>query len=72
MIADVFAGAVTPAQLTTAEFAAATARALRPGGVYAVNVAAGQLPSTPVPRAKGSTGRGQRSPPSVRSTRKRA
>jgi spermidine synthase len=45
VIADVFAGAVTPAHLTTAEFAAATARALRPGGVYAVNVAAGQLPA---------------------------
>jgi hypothetical protein len=45
VIADVFAGAVTPAHLTTAEFAAATARALRPGGVYAVNVAAG-LPSS--------------------------
>jgi hypothetical protein len=44
VIADVFAGAVTPAHLTTAEFAAATARALRPGGVYAVNIAAGQLP----------------------------
>jgi hypothetical protein len=42
VIADVFAGAVTPAHLTTAEFAAATAAALRPGGVYAVNVAAGQ------------------------------
>jgi hypothetical protein len=41
VIADVFAGAVTPPALTTAEFAAATARALRPGGVYAVNVAAG-------------------------------
>jgi len=41
VIADVFAGAVTPAHLTTAEFVAATARALRPGGVYAVNVAAG-------------------------------
>ena len=41
VIADVFAGAVTPAHLTTAEFAAATARALRPGGVYAVNVAGG-------------------------------
>jgi len=38
----VFAGAVTPAHLTTAEFTAATVRALRPGGVYAVNVAAGQ------------------------------
>jgi len=43
VIADVFAGAVTPAHLTTAEFTTATARALRPGGVYAVNVAAGQL-----------------------------
>jgi hypothetical protein len=41
VIADVFAGAVTPAHLTTAEFAAATARALRPGGAYAVNVASG-------------------------------
>ena len=41
VIADVFAGAVTPPRLTTAEFAAATARALRPGGMYAVNVAAG-------------------------------
>ena len=45
VIADVFAGSVTPPHLTTAEFTAATARALRPGGVYAVNVAAGQLPS---------------------------
>jgi spermidine synthase len=44
VIADVFAGAVTPAHLTTAEFAAAAARALRPGGVYAVNVAAGTPP----------------------------
>ena len=44
VIADVFAGAVTPPHLTTAEFAAVTARALRPGGVYTVNVAAGQLP----------------------------
>jgi spermidine synthase len=41
VISDVFAGAVTPPPLTTAEYAAATARALRPGGVYAVNVAAG-------------------------------
>lgn len=52
VIADVFAGAVTPPHLTTAEFAAATARALRPGGVYAVNVAAGQSPfAGPGPRA---------------------
>ena len=50
VIADVFAGAVTPAHLTTAEFAAATARALRPGGVYAVNVAAGQSPTGAAPR----------------------
>jgi hypothetical protein len=41
----VFAGAVTPPHLTTAEFAAATARALRPGGVYAVNIAAGPAPA---------------------------
>jgi spermidine synthase len=46
VIGDVFAGAVTPPHLTTAEFAAAAARALRPGGVYAVNVAAGQSPSS--------------------------
>jgi spermidine synthase len=45
VIADVFAGAVTPPHLTTAEFAAATARALRPGGVYAVNIAAGPAPA---------------------------
>jgi spermidine synthase len=53
VIADVFAGAVTPAHLTTAEFTAATARALRPGGVYAVNVAAGQL--SPDMRSPGGT-----------------
>jgi hypothetical protein len=41
VIADVFAGAVTPPHVTTAEFAAAAARALRPGGVYAVNIASG-------------------------------
>jgi spermidine synthase len=41
VVSDVFAGAVTPPRLTTAEFAALTARALRPGGIYAVNVAAG-------------------------------
>ena len=51
VIADVFAGAVTPAHLTTAEFAAAAARALRPGGVYAVNLAGGQLPSGGSPSA---------------------
>lgn len=41
IVCDVFAGAVTPAHLTTAEFIAATARALRAGGVLTVNVAAG-------------------------------
>jgi hypothetical protein len=51
VIADVFAGAVTPAHLTTAEFTAATARALRPGGVYAVNVAGGPpSPGVTTPR----------------------
>ncbi len=41
VISDVFAGARIPAHLATAEYAAAAARALRPGGVYAVNVADG-------------------------------
>jgi len=41
VISDVFAGAQTPFHLTTAECARAVARALRPGGVYAVNVADG-------------------------------
>jgi spermidine synthase len=59
VIADVFAGAVTPAHLTTAEFAAATRRALRPGGVYAVNVAAGPVNAATVQLASsGPTPRG--------------
>jgi spermidine synthase len=41
VISDVFAGAKTPFQLTTAECARAAARALRSGGVYTVNVADG-------------------------------
>jgi SAM-dependent methyltransferase len=41
VICDVFAGARTPAHLTSAEFAAEAHRALRPGGVYAANVADG-------------------------------
>ena len=41
VISDVFAGARTPFHLTTVECARAAARALRPGGVYAVNVADG-------------------------------
>jgi hypothetical protein len=39
VISDVFTGARTPSHLTTAEFAAAAARALRQDGVYVVNVA---------------------------------
>ena len=41
VIADLFAGARTPAHLTSAEFDAAVARALRPAGQYAVNVGDG-------------------------------
>ena len=41
VICDVFAGARTPGHLTSAEFAADVHRVLRPGGVYAVNVADG-------------------------------
>jgi spermidine synthase len=41
VIADLFAGARTPAHLTSAEFDAAVARVLRPAGQYAVNVGDG-------------------------------
>jgi spermidine synthase len=41
VIADVFAGARTPAHLTSAEFTAAAARALRVPGSYAVNIGDG-------------------------------
>jgi spermidine synthase len=41
VINDVFAGARTPAHLTTVECAAAAARVLRPDGLYALNVADG-------------------------------
>ncbi|WP_346620231.1 fused MFS/spermidine synthase [Blastococcus montanus] len=41
VVTDVFAGARTPAHLTSAEFAAEAARVLRPGGVYVANVADG-------------------------------
>lgn len=41
LIVDVFAGARTPAHLTSAEFVAAAADVLRPGGVFAANVADG-------------------------------
>jgi hypothetical protein len=41
VISDVFAGARTPAHLTTVEYAAEAARVLRPGGTFVVNVADG-------------------------------
>jgi spermidine synthase len=41
VVCDVFAGARTPAHLTSAEFAAEVRRVLRPGGTYLVNVADG-------------------------------
>jgi spermidine synthase len=41
VVSDVFAGARTPAHLTTVEFAAAVHRVLRPGGTYTANVADG-------------------------------
>lgn len=41
LIGDVFAGARTPAHVTTDEYVREVARVLRPGGTYAVNVADG-------------------------------
>jgi SAM-dependent methyltransferase len=41
VVCDVFAGARTPGHLTSAEFTAEAHRVLRPGGLYAVNVADG-------------------------------
>jgi spermidine synthase len=41
VICDVFAGARTPAHLTSTEFAAEAHRVLRPGGLYVANVADG-------------------------------
>jgi SAM-dependent methyltransferase len=41
IVADVFGGARTPAHLTTTEFLAEVRRVLRPGGVYAANLADG-------------------------------
>ena len=41
VISDVFAGARTPAHLTTVEYAAEARRVLRPGGVFVANVADG-------------------------------
>ncbi|ARQ71857.1 spermidine synthase [Streptomyces marincola] len=39
VVGDVFGGSRVPAHLTTTGYAAAVARALRPGGVYAANLA---------------------------------
>lgn len=45
VVTDVFAGARTPAHLTSVEFVSLADRVLRPGGVYAANIAdGGQLP----------------------------
>lgn len=41
VVTDVFAGARTPAHLTSVEFVSLAARALRPGGVYTANIADG-------------------------------
>lgn len=41
LIVDVFSGARIPAHLTSAEFVAQAARVLRPGGLYAANLADG-------------------------------
>jgi hypothetical protein len=41
VIADIFAGARTPAHLVSAEFAAAARLALKPGGMFAVNIGDG-------------------------------
>ena len=41
LVVDVFAGARTPAHLTSVEFTAAAARALAPTGIYAANIGDG-------------------------------
>ncbi|MFI8291303.1 spermidine synthase [Streptomyces sp. NPDC085614] len=41
LVADVFGGSRVPAHLTSAEYATAARRALRPGGLYAANLADG-------------------------------
>ncbi|GGT26082.1 hypothetical protein GCM10010271_32170 [Streptomyces kurssanovii] len=41
VVADVFGGSRVPAHLTTVEYARAAERVLRPGGVYAANIADG-------------------------------
>jgi spermidine synthase len=41
VVADVFAGAQTPAHLTSAEFLTAASRALRPAGIFTANIGDG-------------------------------
>jgi SAM-dependent methyltransferase len=41
LVSDVFAAGQTPASLTSAEYAASAARALRPDGIFAANIADG-------------------------------
>ena len=41
MVADIFVGGRTPAHLTSVEFTAAAARALSPGGLFAINIGDG-------------------------------
>jgi spermidine synthase len=53
VVSDVFAGARTPAHLTTVEYAQEIHRVLRPGGVLAVNVADG--PPLAFARAQAAT-----------------
>jgi len=53
VIADLFTGARTPAHLTSAEFAAAVARALGPSGIYGSNV--GDGPPLAHARARAAT-----------------
>jgi spermidine synthase len=55
VIADLFAGARTPAHLTSVEFAAAVARALTSSGIYAANV--GDGPPLAHARARVATAR---------------
>ncbi|MER8185189.1 fused MFS/spermidine synthase [Kitasatospora sp. NPDC094015] len=53
LVADVFRGSRTPAHLTTVEFLALAAAALRPGGCYAANLADG--PPLAFARAQAAT-----------------
>ncbi|WP_371503494.1 fused MFS/spermidine synthase [Kitasatospora sp. NBC_00374] len=53
LVADVFHGSRTPAHLTTVEFLALAAAALRPGGCYAANLADG--PPLAFARAQAAT-----------------